>query len=140
MVKGKGEARMSAPDGMSDDAAAKFARLCAEVDHRWEPYHADALALYCETYCELGRMRNALRELKNEAILIVRNDGQQQLTPLIAAIKEYTKLVRELGAELGLSPMSEAKGKMESPPADVEGDPLAELQDFARKSRARSGG
>ena len=76
-----------------------------------------------------------MRELKNEAILIVRNDGQQQLTPLIAAIKEYTKLVRELGAELGLSPVSEAKSKLDGPPPKVESDALADLNAFAEGKR-----
>ena len=132
--------RISPPDDLSDEAAAKFARLVSEVDHRWEAYHADVLGIYCETYYDLARMRNALHELKNETILIVRSDGQQQLTPLIAAIKEYTKLVRELGAELGLSPMSESKGKLESPPAAAAGDPLADLHEVAKNVRQRSSG
>ena len=129
------KSKISPPDGISTEAKKLFVQLVKDVDHRWETYHAHALALYCETYCELGRMRNALRELKNEAILIVRNDGQQQLTPLIAAIKEYTKLVRELGAELGLSPVSEAKSKLDGPPPKVESDALADLNAFAEGKR-----
>ena len=127
--------RIDPPAGISADAKKLFQRLVKEVEHRLEPYHSHALALYCETYCDLGRMRNAMRELKNEKILIVRSDGQQQLTPLIAAIKEYTKLVRELGAELGLSPVSEAKSKLEGPPEPVEGNPLAELEAHAEAKR-----
>ena len=128
--------KITPPSNISLDAKKLFLELVKEADHRWLSYHSHALALYCETYCELGRMRAALRELANEAILIVRSDGQQQLTPLIGAIKEYTKLVRELGAELGLSPVSEARSKLDKPVVDDgKVDPLADVKAAMAASR-----
>ena len=127
--------RIDPPSGISADAKKLFVRLVKEVEHRWESYHSPALGLYCETYCDLVRMRAAMHELANEAILIVRSDGQQQMTPLLGVIKEYSKLLRELGAELGLSPVSEAKSKLDGPPASAKSDDLAKMEAAAEAKR-----
>ena len=128
-------AGLKPPAGMSAGAAKLFKQLVEEVDHRWESYHSHALALYCETWEELAKVRRMFRKLKQSEILIVRSDGQQQMTPLLGVIKEYSKLLRELGAELGLSPVSEAKSKLDGPPASAKSDDLAKMEAAAEAKR-----
>ena len=129
---------LKAPDSISAEARKHFERLVAEVEHRWESYHADALERYCETCEDLRQTRAQLRKLDDDLFLVKRSDGQQQLTPLLNAVKEHTKLARELGAELGLSPVSEAKSKLEGPPADKSDSLLADMEAVAEAKRRGS--
>lgn len=119
-------AELKPPAGMSKGAATHFARLVKEVEHRWEAYHADALAMYCEAWQLMLTLQG---ELGKGQLVIVRTDGQQQVSPVVKSLKETMKLIREMGTELGLSPVSEARNKLEKPEEVEEEDRYAKFRD-----------
>ena len=120
---------MKPPAGMSPSAKRRFLWLVSTAEHRWEHHHRDTLELYCETRELLKKQRTTFNKLTKPQMLIERSDGQQQVTPLLNVIKDYTKLLRELAAELGLSPVSETRAKLEKPIEEsVSSDPLAHIE------------
>lgn len=112
-------AALKAPAGMTKEAKAHFDRLVKEAGHRLELYHVDSLVLYCETWVDVSRIRAEFR--KEKELVHGGNNKQQQITPLWTALKEGSKLLRELAMELGVSPVSEAKAKLEKP-EEAEGE------------------
>lgn len=129
---------LNAPPGMSKEAKTHFVRLVKEAGHRWENYHVDALVLYCETWIDVSRLRKGFRD--SDSLIVESSNKQKQITPLWNAVKEGTKLLRELGVELGLSPVSEARNKLEKPEQTDEADPkLAEFEKKAAQRGKRTG-
>lgn len=113
---------MKAPAGISKEAKAHFEKLVKQAGHRWEDYHADALAMYCESWQVVLRLR---KEFSEATLIVPRADGQQQVTPLLKALTEAMKSVREQYVQLGLSPVSEARNKLEKPDEVEMADPLS---------------
>ena len=103
-------------------AKQHFMQIAVEAQHRLQPYHRDTLCLYCERFQDLLALTKKLRSLKPEQMLITREDGQQQVSPLYKMVNDATKVVRDLAADLGLSPAAESTKRLEKPDTVVAAD------------------
>ena len=103
------------PAGMTLAAKKHFQQIAVEAQHRLQPYHRDTLCLYCERFQDLLALTKKLRSLKPSELVITRVDGQKQVSPLYKMVNESTKVVRDLSADLGLSPASESTKRLEKP-------------------------
>ena len=108
--------------------------------HRFEAYHADALAHYCVACSAVQRLNTEFIEC--EEVMLTTKNGQYQVTPLWNALKEGLRLVHDLGKALGLNPAIEAQKSIDfEKPTDAEDDDgLADAKKRVVKARVKPSG
>ena len=117
--------KITAPAGMSAASKKHFNRLVEALPDRWQAHHVDSLVLYCKTTELVGKLQRKLEKMPMTEILVKRDDGQQQVTPLWNSVKDGTLLIQKLGVELGLFPVSESKSKLDMPEGEEDFDEFA---------------
>jgi len=111
----------SSPEWLSDDARKEWNRLLEMIGSAGAVARpdADVLAAYCET---IALYRQALQQIRDEGLTYSGETGIKR-HPAVAIASDARKDLLRLAAELGLTPVSRQRLKIE----DVGKDELAEF-------------
>lgn len=96
------------PAWLCKDGKAEWRRVVPPLVERRILTDADlgTLEAYCNAY---GVMRTAQRELAASSLVFVTPSGQMKRNPAAGIVAEFSNLYKQLGAELGCTPVSRSR-------------------------------
>lgn len=114
---------LSPPVYMSEDAAEEWRRLAREltVSKVLTKVDTGALALYCQAF---DQWREAQNKLKRAQLVVTNSRGDEVVSPWVRVSNMAVQQMVRLASELGITPASRSRIKVEPPQEEDEFEQL----------------